>query len=619
MKLTFLPEHRVVESSPEQTVLDAARQVGVDIVSTCGGRGRCNSCRIQVLDGTFTSPSDQERKVLGTKGLTRGFRLACQTKALSDGALRIVPPVSERKFRILSATERRDYAIEPIVHKLNLHVPPLSEEQQSSDCEEIQKALAAILNPGNGLGMIRHIDLQALQQIPSTIFDAARDVTVIVWEDRVIGIEPGDSTEQLYGIAFDVGTTTVVGYLLDLRTGKELAVASELNAQALYGGDLMSRISFAQEQPDGLQQLHDRIVHTCNRIIENVCEQAGILPYHIYEVTVVGNPCMHHLFLKIAPVHLGLAPYLAAIRQRYVAKAFEVGLDVFPGARIHMLPLIAGFVGADTVGVIMATGMHKSWELKLAVDIGTNGEIMLGMQDRLIACSTAAGTAFEGAQITHGMRGASGAIDKVSIDDDVHIRVIGDGPAQGICGSGLVDAIAQMLDAGILASTGRLRKQAELIQLGVAPTLRARVIDYEQQWAFVLASGEDTDTGEPVVITQQDIRELQLAKGAIFAGITMLLKAYDVKEEAITELLLAGAFGNYLDTRSAVRIGLIPALPFEKIRSVGNAAGLGSRLALLSAQARREADAIAVKTEHLALTQNPEFQVIFAESMTFPE
>lgn len=608
MKLTFLPEHQSVESDPAQTILDAARRVGVDIVATCGGRGRCNSCRIETLDGEFTPPTDQERTILGEHGLARGFRLGCQTKALSDATVRIVPPISERQFRILSATERHRYAIEPAVRKQHVHLPALTEERQTSDYEELQRLIAS-----------EQIDLGALQQLPATIFEASREVTAILADDRLIGVEAGDTTDRLYGLAFDIGTTTVVGYLLDLKTGQEMAVASELNAQALYGGDLMSRISFAQEHEAGLQRLHDRIIHCCNRIIADVCDQAGIEPQQIYEVTVVGNSCMHHLLLGISPVHLGQAPYLAAIRQRYSVRASDLNLAVFPSARVQMVPLIAGFVGADTVGVVLATGLHAEPGLKLAVDIGTNGEIVLGSRDRMVACSTAAGTAFEGAQITHGMRGAAGAIDKVTIDDDVHIRVIGDGPAMGICGSGLVDAVAQMLDAGMLTATGRFRKIAELEQRGTPEALRERVIEHGKQRAFVLADGTQTDTGEPILITQHDVRELQLAKGAIFAGIRMLLNAFEADEAAITELLLAGAFGNYIDTASAVRIGLIPPLPPTTIRSVGNAAGLGSQLALLSQTASQEADTIAARAEHLALTNNPEFQLVFAESLGFPE
>ena len=610
MKIIFEPEGRTVEILPEQTLLEAAHRVGVNIVATCGGRGRCNSCRIQVIAGNFTPPTEQEVKIFGEKGLGQDFRLSCQTKTLGDGIVRVVPPISERAFQILSKAERQAYAVAPDLCKYHLLLPKTSEEQQSSDFEDIQK-----FTPG-----IHQIDLPTLQTLPFTIFQAARDVTIVAWDHQIMTVEPGDTTEHLYGIAFDIGTTTVVGYLLDLRTGQELAVSSALNGQARYGGDVMSRITYAQEHKTGLQHLHASIIQTINTLIEHVCEQAKIDHQQIYEVTIVGNTCMHHLFLKISPIHLGLAPYMAAIRQRYVVMASDLGINIFPRGRVVMLPLIAGFVGADTIGVVLATGLHKSAELKLAIDIGTNGEIVLGTKDRLIACSTAAGPAFEGAQITHGMRGAVGAIDRVVIAADVHWHVIGEVPALGICGSGLVDAIAQMLKAGLINATGRLLTMAELDKTGsISPLLKGRIVEEHRKRKFILVDGNQTENGEPIVITQQDIRELQLAKGAIFAGINILMHTLAIQKEDIVEILLAGAFGNYLDKESAVRIGLLPDFPLEKIRSVGNAAGLGSQLALLSGQAKQEADQIAKTTEHIALTNNLKFQSIFAEAMAFPE
>ena len=611
MNITFQPEGITVEALPDQTILDAAQSVGVEIVATCGGKGRCNSCRIKVIRGEFTPPTVQEEQVLGTQGLHRQFRLACQTKALSDCLVRIVPPVSEHAHQILSHTEHLHYALAPDIEKQHLVLPEMEEEHQSSDFEEIQAISTTPLDD---------IDLHALQHLPGTLFGASRHITTVRWNHRLIAVEPGDTTEQLYGVALDLGTTTVVGYLLDLRTGDELAVASELNAQTLYGGDVMSRITFAQQEKTGRSKLHNRIISTLNRIMVTLCETAQISLHQIYEVTVAGNTCMHHLFLNIDPVYLGLAPYLAAIRQRYAVTAADVGLKLLPQARVVMLPLIAGFVGADTVGVILATEMHKRPEITLAIDIGTNGEIVLGSKDRLIACSTAAGTAFEGAQITHGMRGASGAIDRVVIDEDVHCHVIGDVLAQGICGSGLVDAIAQMLDAGIINSMGRLLTPEEAERKGSSwpPALRERLVKEGRKKHFILVHGDQTGTGEPIVITQHDIRELQLAKGAIAAGIDMLMQELQIQPDDLVEVLLAGAFGNYIDTASAVRIGLIPPLPSERIRSVGNAAGLGSQLALLSGDAKREADTIATTTRHIALTNNPQFQATFAEAMAFP-
>ncbi len=622
MNITFHPEEKTIEAFPEQTILEVARQGDVDLVATCGGKGLCNSCRVQIIQGEFTPPTQEEIDVLGATGLGYGFRLACQARALSDGIVRLWPPIAEYSFRILSRTERQQYSLEPDVEKLHFVLPHLTEEQQSSDFEEIRKILAPSISlmPGDD-NRISHIDLPVLQSLPLTLYRNFRDVTVVKWNRSLISIEPGDTTDYVYGLAFDVGTTTVVGYLLDLLTGREIAVASELNAQAVYGGDLMSRISFAQQGSMAQEKLHERIIRTLNKIIDDICDQAEIDSQQIYELTIVGNSCMHHLLLNISPVHLGFAPYLAAIRERYVVTAADLKLNVLPQARVVMLPLIAGFVGADTVGVILATGLHTSQQLKLAIDIGTNGELVLGSEKRLIACSTAAGTAFEGAQITHGIRGSAGAIDRVFIDSDVHCHVIGERLAQGVCGSGLVDAIAQLLEAGIIDHKGRLLTPEEIEQNGhpLSRLLKERIVHEKGQRHFILLYGNQTENGGPIVITQQDIRELQLAKGAIAAGIKTLMRTLGIQKDDIAEILLAGAFGNYIDTESALRIGLIPNIPLEKVRSVGNAAGLGSQFALLSGKAKHEADVIAKHTEHIALTNNPEFQTIFAEEMRFPE
>ena len=608
MNITFQPEEKTHEILPTQTVLECAHQAGVEIIATCGGKGRCNSCRIQLIDGEFTPPTDEDFRVLGEKRLQQGYRLACKTKALSDGVVRVIPPISEQLHRILSHTEREELPLKPDVSKRFLILPQRAEEHQSSDFEDMREHLAAA-----------DIDLAALRHLPCILFEHRREITAVCWKNTVIGVEPGYTCEQMYGLAFDVGTTTVVGYLLNLHTGQEIAVASALNAQTVYGGDLMSRITFAQQDRANLQKLHERILRTLNAIVQEVCEKAGIDAQQIYETTIVGNTCMHHLLLHISPVHLGRAPYLAAIRSQMVLTAKEFGLHIFPQARIVMLPLIAGFVGADTVGVVLATALHTNDQITLAIDIGTNGEIVLGSKERLLACSAAAGTAFEGAQITHGMRGAAGAIDRVAIADDVQCHVLGERPAQGICGSGLVDAIAQMLDASLINQSGRLISPEDAERKGVPPALRARLrLDADGKRSFMLLDAHQTESGEPIVITQQDIRELQLAKGAIATGIAMLMQRMGIEQDDIAEILLAGAFGNYIDIESAARIGLIPDLPHERIRSVGNAAGLGAQLALLSSEAKDEADVIARRTEHIAMTNDARFQMMFAEQMRFP-
>lgn len=615
MTITFQPEGKTIEIQPEQTILAAAHQAGVELVGTCGGKGRCQSCRIRLIRGEFSSPTDEEFRVISEQHIAQGIRLACQTTALTDGVAQILPPMTEQLHRILSDVERVDYHFAPDARKDVVVWPAVS--SQPSDFEEL---CAALVGTGEAALKVSAIDLPAVRQLAAARSDMPPALTVARWQDAVIAVEPGDTREQLYGVAVDIGTTTVAAYLLDLHAGREIAVASALNGQTMYGGDVMSRIAFARQGEASLRRLHERVRATLNDLIEDLCQQADVDAQQIYEMALVGNSCMQHLFWNISPAHLGVAPYLPASRELCVATAREIGLNIFPQARVVTLPLIAGFVGADTVGVILATDLHARDKLTLAVDIGTNGEIVLGCKDRLIACSAAAGTAFEGAQITHGMRGASGAIDHVAIDEDAQCHVLGGIPARGICGSGLVDAVAQMLDVGLLNRSGRLLTPDEAERSGhpLPPNLRRRVIVAQKQRVFVLLDGEQTESGEPILLTQQDIRELQLAKGAIAAGIAVLLKRFGVQAGDLAEILLAGAFGNYLDRDSAARIGLIPALPLERIRSVGNAAGLGAQMALLSGAAKQEAAQIARRTEHVALTNDPDFQAIFAEQMAFP-
>ncbi|PID58888.1 hypothetical protein CSB45_02495 [candidate division KSB3 bacterium] len=619
MKLTFQPTDTHIDLQAGQTILEGARQADIEITASCGGKGICRSCRIHVLEGELTAPTPEERQRLGAQQIGQNFRLACHAGVLSDCTVRIAPPLSEKSLNILSQTEETRHELDPDISKQHIEVPTFSEERQRSELEEIYRQYAEPSRADSNGPQPVSIDLAALRQMPSFLQQEARDLTVVSRRGTILALEPGNTTADMYGIAFDLGTTTVVGYLLDLHNGKLLASASELNSQARYGGDLMSRITFAQNDRNGRQILHENIVNTINKIVHSLCEQSGVTAESIYESTIAGNTCMHHLCLNIDPLRLGFAPYMAAIRQRQVCTASELGIHIHPQARIVMLPLIAGFVGADTVAVILASNLHTIQELTLAVDIGTNGEIVLAAPGRLLTCSTAAGTAFEGAQIQHGMRAAEGAIDKVAIDaKNVHCHVIGDGPALGICGSGLVDAVAHMLDAGVIEDGGRLLTAEKAEQKGLPLFLQERLASKGAPKHFTLLPAEQCDPREAIVITQQDIRELQLAKAAIAAGIEMLLRAMDVQANALHEILLAGAFGNYLDPTSALRIGLIPALSAERIRSIGNAAGLGAQRALLSHQAKHEADQIAGQTEHIALSGNAEFHRIFAENMIFP-
>jgi uncharacterized 2Fe-2S/4Fe-4S cluster protein (DUF4445 family) len=427
-------------------------------------------------------------------------------------------------------------------------------------------------------------------------------------------VEVGDATEHAYGMAFDIGTTSVVGTLMDLNTGEQLAAVGGLNPQAQYGGDLMSRIAYAQFDESKLVTLRAKILTGVNDFIKEACAKAGIKAENIYKIVVVGNTCMHHIFLGVDVSYVGLAPYAPAVRDLLVYPARELPLKAAPNAMVCMLPIVAGFVGADTMACVLATRIYESEEIRALVDIGTNGEVVMGSRGKLFACSAPAGPALEGAQIRHGMRGAIGAIEKVEIGDDVACRVIGDAPAVGICGSGLIDACAKMLDARVIDATGLLRREGSP---ALPARLQSRIVNGEGGRQFVLVKKEDAGRDHDISITQADIRQLQLAKSAIYSGIIMLRDVMGIADDQIHELMLCGGFGNYISIESSVKIRLLPTLPLERITYMGNAAAIGAQMALLSETERLRAFDLAQEIEHVALAARPEFQAIFVDGMNF--
>jgi uncharacterized 2Fe-2S/4Fe-4S cluster protein (DUF4445 family) len=454
-----------------------------------------------------------------------------------------------------------------------------------------------------------------LAGLPQALRDDPAGATVTTFAGRILAVERGDTTSMRFGLAIDVGTTSVVTTLLELTSGEQLASVSSLNPQAVFGGDLMSRIAFAQFNPGNLRKLHTRIVGLLNQHVAEVCRESGVLPKWIYKAVIVGNTCMHHLLLGIDPSHVGLAPYAPVMRHAATLPARDVPLKIAPEARVCLLPLVAGFVGADAVAVTLATRLADSDALRIAVDIGTNGEVILGSRARLMACSAPAGPALEGAQIRHGMRGALGAIDRVTVDDDIHVHTIGDTPALGICGSGLIDLLAGLREAGAIDWTGLIALDA---RASLPPRLAERLIMRgEERQIIVVRAGDGGAPGE-IVLTQDDVRQVQLAKGAIASGIAMLQHVAGVPDERVEELLLAGGFGNYVSIASAVRIGLIPALSPGRIRYVGNAASLGAQLCLLSEAERARAAELAARIEHVSLAAHPDFEHIFVDAMNFP-
>ena len=418
-----------------------------------------------------------------------------------------------------------------------------------------------------------------------------------------------------YGIAFDIGTTTVVGMLWDFQNQSLVDTEARTNYQSSYGADVISRIEFCNQNGEHVSLLQQKIIHCFNDILEDILIRNQILPQQICDVTIVGNTTMSHLVLGVHPGPLAVAPFTPAFCEAKKLTACELGIQVNPSANVYLLPNIAGHVGSDIVGMMLATEIYKSEGAHIAIDIGTNGEIVAIKGGRMLTCSTAAGPAFEGACIHHGMRAASGAIEKVQIiQGNVQIQTIGNVPAVGLCGSGLIDAVSALLDIGIIEPSGRMLPQDEALEEELPYALCQRITTYQSHPAFILS---DSLQPEPVLLTQQDVREVQLAKGALLAGMQTLMKILDIDEDDIDSIMVAGAFGNYIDKNSALRIGLFPQISADRIYSVGNAAGAGASMALLSTEQKEIASQISLETEHVELSLNKDFQEYYMYAMMF--
>jgi uncharacterized 2Fe-2S/4Fe-4S cluster protein (DUF4445 family) len=595
------------------SILKAAHAGGVDITATCGGRGRCTSCRVKFVAGAIPPPTIMDEVQLGHDLVREGYRLSCQCAVVEPLTVQVAPPVDEQAFQILGpgAGPPPGVPIDAgVVKRLVKVALPREEHHQTSDLEQL--ALAADLQAAQ-------ITTGLLAGVPDALRGSPEGTTVTTFgaggDRRLIAVERGDTTSMKFGLAIDIGTTSVVTTLIELESGERLASVSSLNPQAVFGGDLMSRIAFAQFNPGNLRKLHTRILGLLNRHVEQVCRESGVLPKWIYKAVVVGNTCMHHILLGIDPTYVGLAPYAPVMRHPVVLPARELFLKIAPEARVCLLPIVAGFVGADAVAVALATRIGDRPEVRIAVDIGTNGEVILGSREHLWAASAPAGPALEGAQIRHGMRGAQGAIDRAAVGADITVHTIGESDALGICGSGLIDLVAGLLEASVIDWTGLIDVEG---RDRLPPALRERVVMRgEERQVIVLRPGE-AGARQEIVLTQDDVRQVQLCKGAIASGIAMLQHVAGFPDDKIDELMLAGGFGNYLSIPSAVRIGLIPPLPADRIRYVGNAASLGAQICLLSEAERARAAGLAARIEHVSLAAHPDFETIFVDAMNFP-
>ncbi len=629
-KVIFQPSGRRGEIAEGKTLLEAAQSLGVDIEGLCGKKKVCGKCKVRIEEGYFEKDNidsgmshlsplteDEIKHIKPEDG--PGIRLACTAEI--NGDVKVFVPERSRagKQVVRKAAKELSIPLDPAVRKYNivLHQPTLH-DMTTGDYERVLK----FLEEDYGLKGLS-FDYMALKDLQDVLRKGEWKISVTVWMDReVIKVEPG-FVENCYGLAVDVGTTTVVGYLSDLSTGRVVNTESMMNPQVPYGEDVMSRITYAMSNPDGLEIMQKAILDGLNQIIRNVVSEIkddGPEPGHaIDDLTIVFNTAMHHIFLGLNPEYIGRSPFIPAVQDSLNIKARDIGIRINPAAYIHVLPIEAGFVGADNVGVLIAEEPYNQDEMVLVIDIGTNGELLLGNRNKIYSTSCATGPAFEGAQIKFGMRAAPGAIERVQIDSDTKdplYKVIGKADwhthlekvnAKGICGSGIIEVIAEMFKAGIVDKTGRFAKDIT--------TSRVRK-DTDGKPEYVLAWAEETSIGTDITVTQGDVRALQLAKAALYAGAKLMMGKLGITK--LDKVILAGAFGSHISREASLTLGMFPDCSIENVYAVGNAAGDGARMTLLNKSKRIEAHERARWVEFVEIATEPAFEKQFMQAMHFP-
>ena len=604
--LRFEPSGRQVRVPAGVSVFDAASWNGIAIDSTCGGHGTCKKCKVRMLDGA-AAPSALDIRAFSPDELRDGWRLAC--RVLADGDARIdVPPLATRP-KAATVGVGRQVILRPAVQKRYLELDEPSLADQRSDIERI-------LDGVDDLELLP--DLHAVRVAGRALRAADFKVTAVIVDEVLIDVQPGDTSARLFGIAFDLGTTTVVATLLDLSTGTPVAVASALNQQQPFGADVITRISATMMDPDTLARLTALAQQTLAELAAEVCAAGGIDPAEVYEVALAGNATMTHIVLGIDPEPLGVAPFILATRLLPEVLAAELGLAAHPRARAVIFPPFGAYVGGDITAGLLASGMDRDARTRLFIDIGTNCEIVLGNRDWLLATAAPAGPAFEGAAIRCGMRAADGAIEVVTMTPDgLELKVIGDAEPAGLCGSGLVDAVTGLVRLGLLDSSGRLVSEERAAEL--APGLADRLTQLGAERVFVLHwLGEPGNVSRSVYLSQRDVRELQFAKAAIATGWRILLEEAGLEPGDIQQVLLAGSFGSYLSPANAIRLGLVPDIPVLRVVSAGNVAGEGAKMALLSVRERAGGLALLEEVRYVELSDRTDFNDRFVDQLAFP-
>jgi uncharacterized 2Fe-2S/4Fe-4S cluster protein (DUF4445 family) len=629
----FTPSGRRGRFATGTTVLDAARSLGVDIDSVCGGRGICGRCQVTQGLGAFpkhgivsepdhlSAFAELETGYRAEKGLADDRRLSCTATVCGDVLIDVPPESQVHRQVVRKGLDVRTFIVDPVVR---LHYVEVTPPELASPTGDLARLFEALEREWQLTGL--EADLDVVRALQPALEAGKYGVTVAVQHGhQVIAIWPG-LHDTAYGVAIDIGSTTIAGHLANLADGAVLASNGVMNPQIRYGEDLMSRVSYAMMHPEGAGEMTAAVRKALDGLIASLAMRAGIKRVEILELALVGNPIMHHLLLGIDPTPLGGAPFALATDRAVSTTAAELGLRAHPGARVYVLPCIAGHVGADTAGVILAEQPHQAERMTLVVDVGTNAEIVLGDKRRLLAASSPTGPAFEGAQISGGQRAAPGAIERVRIDRDTlepRFRVIGvdawsNEPAfaaglvetgiTGICGSGIIEVIAEMFLAGIVTEDGVID--------GALAARTVRIVPDGRTFSYVLHEGDGSGAGPRIAITQNDVRAIQLGKAALYAGVRLLMDKLGI--EAVEEIRLAGAFGSQIDPTHAMILGLVPDCDLAHVRSAGNAAGTGALIALLSGAARTEIEGVVRRVEKIETAVEPRFQQHFVEAMAFP-
>lgn len=597
-------EHIAAEGT---NLLKLLRQNNYEMYTPCNGQGTCGKCSVKLDNCTIPAPSLKEQKLLGDKAISEGSRLACRTVIQSD--MDVYLDNTSFKAKVLTEGKQNNVMISPVVTKKFAALSPASLQDQRSDSKRLSDFLSLEKEP---------VSLDLIRQLPEVLRKENYNITFVFNNEQLIGLESGDTTSKLFGVAVDIGTTTMAAYLLNMVTGERLATYSCLNPQKKFGADVIARIKHSIEAHDGLDEMHSTIIDGINLAVKNLAETAGIEISDIYEITLVGNTTMMHFLLKLPAKNIASSPFIPAATQTFSVRASELGIQLNKNAVAIAVPSVAAYIGADTVSAVLASGMNKNKSISLLVDFGTNGEIVLGNSERLLSCSAAAGPAFEGANIKHGVGGIRGAIDSFKIDGVSKYSTIEDEKPVGICGTGLVDIVSELYKANILDETGRMETDPD--ELGdLDERLKSKVARIDGMASFIVADEKETENRQQIIVTQKDVRELQNAKAAIAAGIRVLAKRADIRLEDIEAVYLAGGFGSYINQESATNIGLIPQELRGRIESIGNAAGVGAIEVLLSKNSLLESEEIKNKIEYIELSASKDFNDYFIDSMIFSE